>query len=268
MKIPQDLSKIESLIELVRIIRTPPEGCIWVQRHNHQTLSKYAIEEVYEVQEAIEKNNPQELSEELGDLLFQVILHAQIGVENKTFSMEDVIRSISEKIIRRHPHVFAGVKVQSVQDIKDNWDKIKQEEKKKNGTALKNDSYFSIPNSLPALQAADKIGMTTQNYKFDWTHSKQVLEHLESEIAELKEAIKNQNQTEIQDEIGDVAFTLSQLARHLNIDAENATHHANRKFIKRFNKMLELLNSNLEKFKTLTSDEKLQLWEKAKKLTL
>lgn len=279
-KPPENLKQFSSLLQLIKDLRGP-QGCPWDKEQTHLTLAPYAIEETYEMVEALESGDDVEFCEELGDVLFQVVLHAEMAAERKSFNIEDVIESISEKLVRRHPHVFSTVQVKDAAEVITNWQNIKTQEKalkqqKKLERGIKpsqSQNVFKAPRNLPALQTADQIGEKTKHLGFDWNNSLQVLEQLKAEISELEHEIKNKNAEAYLDEVGDVLFSASQLARHLAVDSESALRHSNQKFIKRFNKMLELLHDSqkelsqehvLEIFKSLTTDEKEKLWKKAK----
>lgn len=279
-KPPQALKTFDALLEVISALRGP-EGCPWDKKQTHQTLSSYAVEETHELVEAIEHKNDEMMQEELGDVLFQVILHAQLAQERKAFDIFDVIEGINAKIIRRHPHVFADLKISSEDDILTNWDRIKTEEKKKKKqNSQKNiTEVLQLPDSLPSLQKAFKIGEKTEKLQFDWTTTQDVLTHLKSEIQELEEAIAQQkNPTDlkpIEHELGDVLFTAAQLARHLQTEPESCLRQANRRFTERFHGMLNLLKDELsqkkkdfqiESFSNLSASEKEQLWKKIKTL--
>jgi tetrapyrrole methylase family protein/MazG family protein len=259
---PQNLNEFSSLVQLIKDLRGP-EGCEWDKKQTHHSLSPYAIEETFEMVEAIESGTDTDMCEELGDVLFQVLIHAQLAAERNAFQISDVIKSISEKLVRRHPHVFSNVKVTSTTDIINNWELIKAEEKK-----LKNKKspVFNIPKGLPALQAAEKIGDKTNQYKFDWTEVKDVLAQLKSEITELEDVIQNdpENKKHLIHETGDVLFSAAQVARHLSIEPESALRSANTRFSNRFLGMLSECGDDLQKFISLSENEKEALWAKVK----
>ncbi len=259
-KPPVNLNEFSSLVALMKDLRGP-EGCPWDKEQTHETLAPYAIEETFEMVEALNSNNDQDFCEELGDVLFQVVLHAQLAKERKAFNIEDVIRSISEKLVRRHPHVFSQLGQISKEAVLENWDIIKAEEKKGKPKPL-----FKFPKGLPATQAAQKIGDKTQKLNFDWSKPLDVLAHLKSEITELENEIKNQslNVAAIEHEVGDVLFTTVQLARHLNVDAESALRKTNLRFINRFNAMLDQCGKDLNQWLSLSADQKENLWKKVK----
>lgn len=258
---PKTLNTFTSLIQIIKDLRGP-EGCPWDKEQTHISLTPYAIEEMYEMVEAIESGDNEHMCEELGDVLFQVVLHAAIAEERGAFNIFDVIESISSKIVRRHPHVFSDVKVENAAEVIKNWEEIKKQEKK---NKPKKKDYFNLPKGLPSLQSSHKIGEKTEQYKFDWATSKEVLAQLKAEITELEEAMEQKNTDHIKHEIGDVLFSTAQLARHLNSEPEADLREANRRFIKRFEKMLE--SKTIEEFTQLSTTDKENLWKFAKQNT-
>lgn len=273
---PKNLNEFSSLLQLMRDLRGP-DGCPWDKEQTHLTLAPYAIEETFEMVEALEKQDDAEFCDELGDVLFQVVLHAQLASERGAFAIEDVVRAIGEKIVRRHPHVFSDVSVTGSEDVIRNWNKIKEREK-----AGRTKPLFSIPKGLPALPTAEKIGNKTEKLKFDWSSAREVLAQLKSEIAELEEEMvkievsrahpstdtttDNLNAA-LDHELGDVLFSAAQLARRLNVDPEGSLRRTNLRFQQRFNFMLSECDGDVERFVALPSVEKEELWKKAKKAT-
>lgn len=262
--IPSNLRQLSSLVEIVAQLRGP-QGCPWDKEQTHESLTQYAIEETHELVEAIEHPNSilrdQKMKEELGDVLFQVILHSQLASERGAFNLEDVIASISEKLIRRHPHVFAGVEVADSQEVIRNWEKIKNEEKATN--AETSPYALNVP-PLPALQRAHKIGKRTEKLKFDWEDTDGVMVKVEEEWAELREALDSESDAEIEHELGDVLFSLAQLGRHLEMEPEQVLRKANQRFESRFNKMVEFATAEKKDWAQLTLEEKEMYWQKAK----
>jgi tetrapyrrole methylase family protein/MazG family protein len=256
---PKTLNTFESALQIIKDLRGP-EGCPWDKEQTHKSLAAYAIEESHELAEALESGDDKHMCEELGDVLFQVILHAELAEERKAFNIYDVIEGINSKIVRRHPHVFSDTKVANSEDVIKNWDEIKKLEKKNKKAPS---ALFDIPKTIPALQKSHKIGEKTEKYKFDWSEPKQVLAQLKAEIAELEEAIEEKDIAHIQHEIGDVLFSAAQLARHLKSEPEADLREANRRFISRFEKMVSHANS-IEEFTKLTSEEKEKLWSRVK----
>ena len=257
---PKTLNQFDSLVQVLKDLRGP-EGCPWDKEQNHQSLTPYAIEEVHEMVEAIESGVDADMQEELGDVLFQVVLHAQIANERQAFNIQDVIESIVSKLVRRHPHVFADTKVKNSGEVMQNWESIKQEEKK---NKPKNKSVLDVPPSLPALQRSHKIGEKTEKYKFDWTEVEAVIKQLKSEITELEEAMAKKNAEHIQHEMGDVLFSAAQVARHLNVEPESSLRQANNRFTKRFEAMIKK-TSDITTFTALSADEKEKLWKQVKR---
>jgi tetrapyrrole methylase family protein/MazG family protein len=248
------MSKFNDLLEIVRKLRGPG-GCPWDKAQTHKSLTPYAIEEALELEEAIHNQDTENLKEELGDLLFQSVLHAEVARQNGDFDIEDVIEHLNHKMVSRHPHVFADRKVSDADEVVKNWEEIKAAEKGDRGEDL-----FAIPRAFPALLRSHKIGKRSKKVDFDWDRPEQVLAEVQSEFAELQEALQADDLGHIEEELGDVLFTLAQLARHLNLDAEKALRLSNSKFIRRFHKMLELQPD----FSNLSRDDKEALWHRAK----
>lgn len=264
--IPSNLRQLSSLVEIVAQLRGP-EGCPWDKEQTHESLTQYAIEETHELVEAIEHpdqaQRDKKMQEELGDVLFQVILHSQLAAERGAFNLEDVIAGISEKLIRRHPHVFAGVAVADSQEVIRNWEKIKNAEK---GTSSEASPYTLNVPPLPALQKAHKIGKRTEKLKFDWENTDGVMVKVEEEWAELREALDAESDAEIEHELGDVLFSLAQLSRHLEMEPEQVLRKANQRFEDRFNKMIEITTADGKDWGPLTVEDKEVYWQKAKAL--
>lgn len=259
-KPPVDLLELDSLIQIVADLRGP-NGCPWDKEQNHKTLVPYAVEEIHELAEALESGDDHLIQEELGDVLFQVVLHAQLAAERKAFDLKQVIQCISQKLIRRHPHVFSDVQVDGIDQVFENWELIKAKEKaeKKQKT-----STLNVPAGLPALQRSAKIGFRTQKLKFDWDNSDQVFEKVNEEFTELKEALTEKNKKAIEHELGDMIFSLAQLARHLDVDPEQCARSANRRFENRFEFMNKLIYDAGKKLETMSLSEKEEFWQKAK----
>lgn len=261
-KPPQNLTELSALKKIVADLRGP-EGCPWDKEQTTFSLTPYLIEECFELIEVLEKQNWPAVREELGDLLFQIVLHSQMASECGHFQLEQVIESISSKMLRRHPHVFADVKVQDSQEVIANWDQIKKSEK-----STPNENPIDVPIGLPALQRAYKIGKKTQKIKFDWDHHHQVLEKVEEEFAELKVELKKDPQSDATaEELGDLLFSIAQLARHLDLEPEQILRQANLKFETRFQLMWKQALSEKKDFLNMSLEEKETRWKKAKKST-
>lgn len=270
-KPPKDLRSFESLMKVVEHLRGP-EGCPWDKEQTQQTLTRFAIEEAHELADAIDSGDRSAVVEELGDLLLQVVLHAEIGRQAGQFQIEDVIAAISEKMVRRHPHVFADVKVNSSQEVLKNWAEIKAEEKAaEKAPKSTTGSPFDIPKGMPALLRSQKIGEKTRKIHFDWSQAEEVWEKVEEEIAELKDAFQNrgsardpQRLERVESELGDVLFSLAQLARHLELDSEQALRKTNQRFERRFALMQNLVAQAGRDWNTLSPEERESFWQKAK----
>ncbi len=230
--IPKNLNDFTSFVQIVAALRSPG-GCPWDLEQTHQSLTPYAMEEVCELIEALERGSDQQICEELGDVLLQVVLHARLAEEEQRFNMTDVIRGIGEKMVRRHPHVFGDTQVANAQEVLDNWQKIKAAESKA-PLAHPNQERFDVPLALPALQRAAKIGQKTRRLKFDWTKPEDVMLKVDEEVAEMREALVSRDRAACQHEIGDLLFSVAQLARHLDLDPEQALREGNARFESRF----------------------------------
>ena len=283
-------SAIEKLVALMIMLRDQELGCPWDLEQTIESLVPYTLEEVYEVVDAIDKNDMVELKDELGDLLFQVVFYAQIACEEGLFTFDDVADSITAKLIRRHPHVFPDATIGSFgsksyissDQVVVNWEAIKQEEKIKKlqhraqrGQTEKEDSTDAIastlddvPRSLPALERAYKLQKRAANTGFDWSDIAPVIEKLKEESAEFQSALETKNQQQIQAEIGDVLFTAVNLARHASVEPEIALRAANHRFEERF-KWIETTLYSRDQTVNETNQEQLdKLWEQAKGMGL
>jgi tetrapyrrole methylase family protein/MazG family protein len=247
-----DIKDFEELMKTMKILRAP-HGCEWDAAQTHESLKPYMIEEAFEAVEAIESKDPQKLKEELGDVLLQVIFHALISEEEGEFDIYDVAKSLNEKLIRRHPHVFGDVKGYSYE----RWEEIKASEKNE-----KKKELGKINPALPGLSMARRIQENAAAYGFDWQSAEPVLDKIEEEFQELKEA---KTQEEKMEEVGDLLFAVVNLARHLNIDPEVAVRKTNEKFINRFEKMYELAEKNGMDFKSQPIEIMEEFWQKAKR---
>ena len=234
--------QIEHLLGIVRRLRDPDQGCPWDVGQTFQSIVPHTIEEAYELADAIESNDFDQIREEAGDVLFQVLFYAQMADEKQHFNFADVVDGLSEKLIRRHPHVFSRNSTAqqetpiAVSDVSDSWEKIKRTERqRKQQSGILDD----IPVSLPALTRAQKIQKRASRVGFDWADVADVFEKLEEEICELKEALVEGEKAAIESELGDVLFCVVNLARHLDFDAETAMRGATRKFEGRFRLMEE-----------------------------
>lgn len=259
-----DSAKLFSiLINVMKKLRSP-DGCMWDREQDHFTLKKSLIEETYETIEAIDDKDFNNLKEELGDLLLQVAFHSQIAHENKEFEIKDVLKGIIKKLYRRHPHVFGNKDVKSSKEILENWEEIKKKERK--GSSKDSGSIFSgIPKTLPQMHYAYEVQRRASRLGFDWDDPGQIYDKILEELEELKEEIKNNNTGLIQDEIGDLLFSIINYSRHLGVDCEQSLGLTSKKFIKRFIFMEKYAEEHDMDFKKLSLKEKDKLWELAKK---
>ena len=247
---------LDKLIETVRILRSP-DGCEWDRAQTHKTLKPNMLEEAYEAVDAINSDDMENLKEELGDVLLQVLLHAQIADDEGNFNLDDVAKGLNEKLIHRHPHVFGNVKVSSTQDIVDNWDKLKKEEKTERKSAMD-----GISKAQSALMSAQKISKRAVKQGFEWPDEETLYECINSEFEEFKEAKAEHDKAHMKEEFGDILFAVVNLARWNKIDAEQALISANNKFMARFRKMEELAEKPLTEYDFREYDK---LWKQAKK---
>ncbi|NHN35073.1 nucleoside triphosphate pyrophosphohydrolase [Paenibacillus agricola] len=253
------------LHEIVDILRSP-EGCPWDREQTHQSLRKNLIEEAYEVLETFDEEDPDHMAEELGDLLLQVMLHAQIEADEDSFNVWDVIATLNEKLLRRHPHVFGEAVAGDSAEALVNWNQIKQEEKRKKGIDVEQLPLLSgVPRELPGLMKAYKLQKKASTVGFDWNRLEEVVEVVESEWLELKEAIISLSKAEQQEELGDLLFSVVNLARFLRIEPEEAMAEANRKFFKRFGYIEQQLRLKGKNLAEANVQEMEALWQEAKK---
>jgi tetrapyrrole methylase family protein/MazG family protein len=236
------------------------DGCPWDRRQTHLTLRPYLLEEAYETVDAIEHGTPAELAEELGDLLLQVILHAQFAAEAGTFDLSDVYRSITAKIVRRHPHVFAGVEVDGVEGVVANWESIKADERAGAGKADQG-AFAGVARALPALPGSREIQERASALGWDWDAIDGVWEKVEEELAELRDAATDDERLH---EMGDVLFALVNLARWMKLDPEEALRTANRRWVSRYRAVESLAADRGVDLATLSLAEKDRLWDEVK----
>jgi len=240
------------------IMKRLRKECPWDAAQTHVSLKRYLLEETYETLDAIDLNNMNELKSELGDLLLQVVFHSEIASENKDFSIADVINAISEKMVERHPHVFDKKSGKSADEVINNWEKNKTKSEKRESI------FSSLPNHLPALLKAQKLQEKVSNYGFDWKKTEDVVEKLQEEIGEFKIAISQKDLNKIENEFGDVLFTLTNISRFIDINAEESLHKTNKKFQKRFEFIEKQFNNNYEDLSAASLETLNKLWEKSK----
>lgn len=246
------------LCEIVAKLRAPG-GCPWDREQTHESLLPALIEEAYEVTEAARAKNDAHFREELGDLLLLVVMHAEIAQESGRFDIDNVLQEISEKLVRRHPHVFGTSDARDSGTVLKQWEAIKREEKKA-------DSHYlaSLPVALPALMRAQKAQSKAARVNFDWTKVRDVIAKVEEELWEIKEAMASEDRTRIEDEIGDVLFAATNLARKWEIDAESALQKATDKFVARFNRVEDELRTQDKRLGDVDLAEMDAIWDRIK----
>jgi len=259
-----ELNKLESISKIrkvIKILRDPIDGCPWDLKQDYNSLAPYSIEEAYELVDAIENNDIEEIKKELGDLLLQVILISQVADDKGDFDFDDVANEISKKIIRRHPQIFD--KNYNENDLPhESWEKIKKLEKNKI-TNTKN-TLDQVEKNIPTLLRSLKIQKKAASLNFDWENETQVLNKIDEEIHELKDALKVNNKKMIEEELGDLFFTIINLSRRLNLDPEQTIRKANKKFTTRFNEMENFIEDNKLKWHNLKKHDFKNLWNKIK----
>lgn len=253
----QDFKKLREIIRSLR----GPNGCPWDKKQTHESLKRYLIEETYEVLAAIDEEDDDHLIEELGDVLLQVMLHAQIGEDEGMFSIDDVIRTLSEKMVRRHPHVFSTVEVENAEEVVRNWEEIKRKEKKDEPSSLLDD----VPKSLPGLLMAYELQKKAAKVGFDWDDPAPMWMKLQEEMAEFMTELKHGDEQKIKNEFGDILFVLVNLGRYYKLSPEEAIHLTNEKFKKRFKFIEEEAKKRKKSLNDMTLDEMDELWELIKK---
>jgi MazG family protein len=250
----QDNTAFARLVSIMDELR---EKCPWDKKQTIETLRHLTIEETYELADAITDKDWQGIKEELGDLILHIVFYAKLGAEKKEFTLEEVINGVCEKLIVRHPHIYGDVVVNNEEDVKQNWEKIKLQEGKK--TIL-----GGVPRSLPAMVKAIRLQEKSKTVGFEWEDKAQVWDKVKEEMLELEEAVATGRQDDIEDEMGDVFFSLINFARFLQVDAENALERTNKKFMKRFNGMEAAAQSQNRALHDMTLEELDALWNKMK----
>ena len=251
----------ESLVDVIATLRGE-NGCPWDREQTHSSLKSTLIEETYETVEAIDSGDSNHLKEELGDLLLNIMLQAQIADESENFDIYDVIESLTEKLIRRHPHVFGDVDVESADEVVKNWESIKSQEE---GYEDRESVLDGIPVALPALLRGQKIQKRAARVGFDWDNISDVINKVEEELKEVNDSLKNDGQDEIEMEIGDLLFAVVNLCRFVDLQAEETLRKANRKFVRRFKRMETELNTQGKNISDQSLEELDKLWDEVKK---
>ena len=260
-------SNFKELLQIMKKLRSS-DGCPWDREQTNDSLKMFAIEEAYEVLEAIESGSHEELKDELGDLLLQVVFHSQIQDEKGNFDIEDVAKAIKEKLIRRHPHVFADVEVLDSNDVIKNWNKIKLQEKELKGSISSTSIFNEIPKSFPSLYRAQEVQKRVSKVGFDWLEIDDILSKLEEELSELRVALKSNDTEHVRNEIGDLLFTCVNISRFLGYNAEDLLRRNIKKFEKRFEFVDKKIKEKKIDFSDLTIKELDTYWNEAKKADL
>lgn len=247
-----------AFMRLVSIMDDLREKCPWDKKQTIQTLRPLTIEEMYELADAITDNDWKGIKEELGDLLLHLVFYAKIGAEQQQFTLEEAIHGICDKLVHRHPHIYGDVKVKDEEDVKQNWEKLKLKEGKKSVLS-------GVPLSLPAMVKATRLQEKSKQVGFEWDNREQVWDKVEEETRELHEAVATNDPQKIEEEFGDLLFSLINYARFLQIDAENALERTNKKFINRFTRMEELAQQQGKSLADMTLTEMDAIWNTIKK---
>ena len=255
--------QIEKLLELMKALRTPGTGCPWDLKQTFSSIVPYTIEEVYEVAEAIDNQDMSELKLELGDLLFQIVFYSRLAEEQGSFDFSDVVEAIVEKMTRRHPHVFSNTVYESEDDFSKAWEQNKKEERQeKNHTEAS--VLDGLSKALPALKCAQKMQSKVAKLGFDWKSIEPVYEKIDEELSEVRMAVENNDRENIEEEIGDLLFSVVNLSRHLKLDAEDALRKATNKFEDRFRQVESACLSQGENISDKSEKQLLAMWEQAK----
>ncbi|RFB95437.1 nucleoside triphosphate pyrophosphohydrolase [Rhizobium leguminosarum bv. trifolii] len=264
---------ISRLIEIMAALRHPETGCPWDIQQNFETIKPYTIEEAYEVSDAIERGDMDDLCDELGDLLLQVVFHARMAEEAGEFSFGDVVNAITTKMIRRHPHVFARSEADTPDAVKIQWDEIKQAEKRERAERrarrgitedFKGGFLGSVQRSFPALTEALKLQERAAKVGFDWSAPEPILDKIEEEIHELRVALQDGDRAKVSDELGDLIFAVVNIGRHVKADPEQALRGTNTKFRRRFSHIERVLDAEGETLEAASLERMEEIWQAAK----
>jgi nucleoside triphosphate diphosphatase len=255
-----------ALLELMARLRDPERGCPWDRQQSFASIAPFTIEEAYEVADAIERNDPQQIRDELGDLLFQIVFHCRMAQERGWFEFSDVAAAIHAKLVRRHPHVFADAKFDDPQVQTRHWEELKARERAESAARRGSDAstLADVPKALPALVRAAKLGRRAARVGFDWQEPGQVREKVLEELGEVDEALASGSAERLSEELGDLLFAITNWSLHLNIEAEEALRAANTKFETRFRRMEALASAAGTELETLSAAQWDALWRQAK----
>src|SRR5437762_2126692 len=249
----------DELVQLMTTLRGP-NGCPWDRKQTLPSLKPFIIEESYEVVDAIDRDDRLDLCEELGDFLLQAVFIAELTREEGSFDIYDSVTAIHEKLVRRHPHVFGDVEARDAEQVLVNWEKLKNEERKAENKSV----LAGVPRSLPALLKAARLTEKAARVGFDWRRTEDVFSKIDEEIGELREAISSGDESKVHDEIGDLLFTIANIARKLNVNAEEALQSTNRKFTRRFEAMERSVRESGRNLDQLALEQMDELWDAAK----
>ena len=258
----KDKYNMDDLVAIIKVLRAPG-GCPWDREQTHESIKKNFIEETYEVVEAINKQSPDMLREELGDVLLQIVLHSEMESENGNFTFDDVANDIVQKLVVRHPHVFGEVVANNTAEALNSWDAVKLKTK---GQKNQTESMLSVPRELPALMRSQKIQHKAAKIGFDWDDVGGAVDKLYEEIDELKTAMEQGKRLDIEDEFGDVLFSCVNIARFIDVDSEEALTASTDKFMSRFSLVEQMASEQGIDMKSSSIEELDRLWDKAKKI--
>lgn len=263
------MQAMQQLLEIMRALRDPESGCPWDLQQDFQSLIPYTIEEAYEVADAIEQNKLDEVKTELGDLLFQIVFYSQLANEQQAFKFEDVVQSINDKLIRRHPHVFADSQVKDAEHQTKEWERLKQQEResKASNESEAPSCLDDVSRTLPSLMRAEKLQKRAAREGFDWPDVQGVITKIHEEMDEVQQELdaKAQNKARLEDEIGDLFFSCVNLSRFVGVDTEQSLRKANLKFEQRFRAVEKLARERNQQLKEMNIDELEGLWQRVKK---
>ena len=246
---------IEDLLDVMSELRNK---CPWDQKQTFDTLKKLTIEETYELVDAIDKKKYDDIKDELGDLLLHIVFYSKIASENKKFNFNDVLNSLIEKLIYRHPHIYGDIKVSSIDEVKKNWERLKVKDKNKG-------ILSGVPNHLPSLIKAHRVQDKVASIGFDFPNVKDTVDKIKEEFEEFNSALLSQNKSEIEEEFGDILFSLINYSRHIGIDSDESLKKSIQKFIDRFNKVEKILKSKNLDFDNCSNEELNKFWNDVKK---
>ena len=262
----KDHYNLDDLLTIMRRLRDPETGCPWDLKQDYASLVPMTLEEAYEIADAVDRQDWQELQEELGDVLLHLVFYAQLAQEEQRFDFADVLTSICEKMIRRHPHIFANETATNSDAVKQRWESIKQQERQRKNKHNPDDFFSGITPALPALKHSIKLKKRAATIGFDWQNWQQVSEKVREELQEVEQSIHaDEGQQRIEEELGDLLFSVANLAAHLKIDPENALRKANHKFSQRVNQMVTLLKSEGHTLNDCDLQTMDTAWERIKK---